>query len=65
VSEAKAPRTSEEALDAPHVEIDRLKSTAGAQNYELPDSVDPERVRSVVIWCEPVRTAYAAATLLP
>ncbi|HVF14143.1 MAG TPA: DM13 domain-containing protein [Acidimicrobiales bacterium] len=65
VSEARAPRTSEEALRTPHVQIDRLKSTAGAQNYVLPDSVDPEGVRSVVVWCEPVRTAYAAATLLP
>ncbi len=65
VSEARAPRTSEEALRAPHVQIDRLKSTAGAQNYLLPDSVDADQVRSVVVWCEPVRTAYAAATLLP
>jgi hypothetical protein len=65
VSESAAPRTSEEALRAPHVVIDRLKATAGAQNYVLPSTVDPSRVRSVVVWCEPVRTAYAAATLLP
>ncbi len=65
VSEAEALRTSKEALEAPHVQIDRLRSTAGAQNYELPESVDADKIRSVVIWCEPVRTAYAAATLLP
>ncbi len=64
VSEAAAPRTSAEALRTPHVQIDRLKATAGAQNYVLPDTVDPDRVRSVVVWCEPVRTAYAAATLV-
>jgi hypothetical protein len=64
VSEAPAPRTSEEALRTPHVQIDRLTATAGGQNYELPDSVDLDKVRSVVIWCEPVRTAYAAATLV-
>lgn len=64
VSEARAPRTSAEALRTPHVQIDRLKATAGAQNYELPDSVDLDKVRSVIIWCEPVRTAYAAATLV-
>jgi hypothetical protein len=64
VSEAAEPTTSEEALRAPHVQIDRLKATAGAQNYVLPDSVALDRVRSVIVWCEPVRTAYAAATLL-
>ena len=65
VSEAGAPRTSEEALHSPHVQIDRLKATGGAQNYLLPDTVDVDQIRSVVVWCEPVRTAYAAATLLP
>jgi len=65
VSEARAPRTSEEALRTPHVQIDRLRSTSGAQNYLLPDSIDLDQVRSVVVWCEPVRTAYAAATLVP
>lgn len=65
VSEAPAPRTSAEALHSPHVQIARLTATAGAQNYELPDSVDLDRIRSVIVWCEPVRTAYAAATLLP
>ncbi|MEA2685597.1 MAG: hypothetical protein QOE93_792 [Actinomycetota bacterium] len=65
VSEAPAPRTSEEARRTPHVQIDRLTATAGAQNYVLPETVDRERVRSVVVWCEPVQTAYAAASLLP
>jgi hypothetical protein len=65
VSEAAAPRTSEEALHSPHVQIDRLKATAGAQNYQLPDSVDSDQMRSVVVWCEPARTAYAAASLSP
>jgi len=63
VSEAEAPRTSEEAFRAPHVQVDRLKATAGAQNYVLPAEVATDRARSVVVWCEPVRTAYAAATL--
>ena len=63
VSEAAAPRTSKEALESPHVQVDRLKATAGAQNYVLPADLTTAQVRSVVIWCEPVRTAYAAATL--
>ena len=65
VSEAPAPHTSAEALHRDHVEVARLTATGGAQNYVLPDTVDPERVRSVVVWCEPVRTAYAAASLGP
>ena len=63
LSEADAPRTSKEALESPHVEIARLTATAGAQNYLLPADVATGNVRSVVIWCEPVRTAYAAASL--
>ncbi len=63
VSEAAEPRTSAEALNSRHVQIARLTATAGAQNYVLPDSVDLDRVRSVIVWCEPVQTAYAAAAL--
>ena len=63
VSEADAPQTSAEALHSVHVQVGRLTATAGAQNYLLPDTVDLDRVRSVVVWCEPVQTAYAAAAL--
>lgn len=62
-SEAPAPRTSADALFTPHVQLAELKATAGAQNYVLPDSLPLDRVRSIVIWCEPVRIAYAAAPL--
>ncbi len=64
LSEAEAPKTSEEAFRSDHVQIDRLKATAGPQNYVLPADVATDRIRSVVVWCEPVRTAYAAATLV-
>jgi hypothetical protein len=64
-SEAEAPRTSADALHAPHVQLEALKATAGAQNYVLPTSLSVDRIRSIVIWCEPVRTAYAAAPLAP
>jgi hypothetical protein len=47
------------------VQIASLKSTLGSQNYVLPASVDEGSIRSIVIWCEPVRIAYAAATLRP
>ncbi|HEU4867279.1 MAG TPA: DM13 domain-containing protein [Actinomycetota bacterium] len=63
VSRDPEPRTSEQALASEHVSIARLKATGGAQNYVLPAGLSEEEVRSVVIWCEPVRVAYAAATL--
>ncbi len=64
VSETRPPGTSREALDSNHRQIAELTATAGSQNYLLPEDVDSSRIRSVVIWCEPVRTAYAAATLI-
>ncbi len=63
LSEAKRPRSTEAAVRSRHVEIAPLKSTLGSQNYLLPRSLNVEKLRSVVIWCEPVRIAYTAATL--
>lgn len=63
VSEAEAPASSAEALASRHVQIGRLTATAGGQNYLLPERLDLDRVQSVVVWCEPVRTAYTAASL--
>ncbi len=63
VSRDPEPGTSEEALASEHISIARLKATGGAQNYVLPAGLSKEEARSVVIWCEPVRVAYAAATL--
>lgn len=63
LSEASSPGTSAEATSAPKVQIANLKSTVGSQNYELPADIPTERVRSVVIWCEPVAVAYSAAAM--
>jgi hypothetical protein len=40
-----------------------LKATRGEQNYLLPAGLRADRVRSVVVWCVPVRIAYTAAAL--
>lgn len=61
--EAVAPRTTVDAQAAPRVSIGNLKSTLGDQNYEGPPDVPGERIRSIVIWCEPVSVAYIAAPL--
>ena len=42
-----------------------LKSTIGDQNYLIPAAVDASEIRSIVIWCVPVRIAYTAASLRP
>lgn len=65
LSEAPAPKTSKDAVDSPYVVLGNLKSTVGAENYVLPPDLAPEKVRSVVIWCAPVRIAYTAAVLAP
>lgn len=63
VSANRRPRTSRDAFRSTHLEIASLKSTRGEQNYLLPRSLRVSRVRSVVIWCRPIRIAYAAARL--
>lgn len=65
ISEDARPRTTKQAMSAPHEEIAALKSTLGDQNYLLPEGFDPSRARSVVIWCEPIQVAYTAAALAP
>lgn len=60
-----APRTTEQFLSAPSVRVAPLDVTAGAMNFALPKEVDPAKYRSLVIWCERLRTAYAAASLTP
>lgn len=63
VSTVRAPRTTTAVLDGPHRKVADLKATLGDQNYVLPRDISLAGARSIVIWCEPVRIAYTAATL--
>jgi len=63
VSELAKPATSADAIKSAHVELTNLKSTLGNQNYEIPASIPTDKIKSVVIWCQPVAIAYAAAAL--
>lgn len=63
VSEARRPKTTKQAFNAPHTELQPLKSTIGDQNYLLPKRLDSDSIRSVVVWNKPSRIAYAAASL--
>jgi hypothetical protein len=38
--------------DAGRVKIAPLKSFRGAQNFMLPEGIDPEKYHTVTIWCE-------------
>lgn len=65
LSETRRPRTSSDVVGSFVAVIGPLKSTVGDQNYELPRNVEARRIGSIVIWCEPVRVAYAVAALVP
>lgn len=59
------PKTTEQFRDAPSVIAAGLDATAGSMNFIIPDDIDPTAYESVVIWCPPVVSAYAAAGLGP
>lgn len=63
LSQAERPRTTKQALRSEHTEFALLRSTIGDQNYLLPKNADADSIRSIVIWCQPIRIAYTAATL--
>jgi hypothetical protein len=60
---AANPKSSKDASTAEYWVLGNLKSTVGSQNYEIPSSIPVDRVKSIVIWCQPVAVAYAAAAL--
>jgi hypothetical protein len=63
LSRAPEPESTVDAAKAEHVVLRALKSTIGDQNYLIPAAVDASEIRSIVIWCVPVRIAYTAASL--
>lgn len=63
LSEAPDPRTSADAVAAKRVVLGNLKSTLGNQNYDVPPHLPDDRIRSVVVWCEPIAITYTAASL--
>ena len=60
-----APHTTNEFSAAPSAPVGPLDVTAGSLNFTVPAGVDPASYRSVVIWCERLHSAYAAASLAP
>jgi len=46
-----------------YIDLGTLKGTIGGQNYELPNGFDPQRHRSVLIWCLRFAVPFASAPL--
>ena len=47
------------------VDLGRLKSFAGSQNYPIPSGVNLEQYRHVVIWCEQFNVLISPAAIKP
>jgi Electron transfer DM13 len=43
------------------VELGKLKATDGSFGYDLPDGLDPARIRSALIWCKQFSHLFAVA----
>jgi hypothetical protein len=54
-------RTGVELPDG--LDLGVLKGLTGDQNYDLPDDIDLNKYKSVVIWCVPYQVPFAAAPL--
>lgn len=63
LSESPDPKTTDDAVKAPFKLVSELKATVGNMNYEVPNDIDVSRYKSLVIWCEITRNAYAAAPI--
>lgn len=63
LSPLRRPQSTQEYLDAPSKFVAFLPITTGSLNFEVPRSVQPSNYRSLVIWCPPLRIAYAAISL--
>jgi hypothetical protein len=50
-------------LDAGFLDLGPLKGNQGNQTYELPPDFDPEKHRSVSVWCERFSVNFATAPL--
>jgi len=65
LSTLDAPHSSQEFANAPNELVVVMDVTAGSLNYAVPAGLDPTKFRSVVVWCRPISSAYAAASLGP
>jgi len=61
---AAAPEDGDpDVLDDDIVDLGALKGNKGGQNYDLPDDVDLDRYRTVVIWCRRFSVGFGVGSL--
>jgi hypothetical protein len=63
LSESPEPRTSADALLPTYVNLGDLKLSEGAQNYDIPDSVNLDLFKSVVIYSTSLNLVFSSAPL--
>ncbi len=63
LSQHPEPRTSAEALLPVHVDLGPLEGLSGAQNYDIPDDVNVNSFKSVVIYSISLNLVFSTATL--
>jgi hypothetical protein len=63
LSQLAAPKSTDEVEKAPFKTVAPLKATVGNMNYDVPADIDLSQYKSIVIWCEITRNAYAAASI--
>jgi hypothetical protein len=63
LSPLREPRSTRQYQRASSALVRMLDVTTGSMNFMIPRGVDPRRYRSVVLWCQNLISAYAAATL--
>jgi hypothetical protein len=60
---AEDANDSETVLEADSLNLGPLKGNRGNQTYQLPAGFDPEKYRSISIWCERFSVNFATAPL--
>jgi hypothetical protein len=65
LSPLDAPHSTDQVVKSGPVTVAPLDVTTGSLNFVLPANVDPTQYKSVVIWCDRLYSAYAAAILKP
>jgi hypothetical protein len=63
LSQKAQPRTSSDALLPTYVDLGNLKLPQGAQNYDIPDAVNLDLYKSVVIYSTSLNLVFSSAPL--
>jgi len=63
LSQTEQPRTSADALLPTYVSLGSLKSTSGAQNYDIPIAINLDLYKSVVIYSASLDLVFSSAPL--